>query len=219
MAYDGAKALHHFIDWCMNEGRCGKSTFDVYSYRGRYLDLQQAYKTNLKDYYKHYINWGFKEQRDATPVNENFTVQFMQGENVINTQTVAFGHSATTKALEQSGAILKLSQDVSCIASDMEVQVSYAYIYKGVDYSPVFDAEYYLSLYPDLCQAYGTDGTKALNHFIKWGMNEGCIASENFNVHTYKSRYWDLQKAYGNNLKAYFTHYLNWGIKEGRSGR
>jgi len=216
---DGDKALHHFLNWGMNEGRCGKSTFDVYSYRGRYADLQQVYKMNLKDYYKHYINWGFKEHRDATPVNENFTVQFIQGERVINTQTVAFGHCATTKALERSGATLKLTKDISCITTDMDVQVSYAYIYNGVDYSPVFDAEYYLSLYPDLRQAYGTDGTKALNHFIKWGMNEGRVASENFNVHTYKSRYRDLQNAYGNNLKAYFTHYLNWGIKEGRSGR
>ena len=81
------------------------------------------------------------------------------------------------------------------------------------------EVEYYLGSYPDLRQAYGADGAKALNHFIKWGMNEGRIASENFNVCTYKSRYWDLQNAYGNNLKAYFTHYLNWRIREGRSGR
>ena len=216
---DGAKALHHFVNWGMSEGRSAKETFEVYSYRGRYADLQKAYKSNIKKYYEHYLNWGIKEGRNGSFINQSYIVQFIQGDKVIATQTVAFGHAASTKNLECSGATLNLAKDVECITADLYVPVTYQYIYNNVDYTLVFDAEYYLSQYTDLRQAYGTDGAKALHHFVTWGMSEGRIASENFNVYTYKNRYWDLQQAYGNNIKSYFTHYLNWGIKEGRSGK
>lgn len=216
---DGEKALYHFINWGMNEGRIAKENFDVYSYRGRYVDLQNAYGTKLKSYYIHYLNWGINEGRDGSQITDAYTVRFMQGEEVMFTQTIPFGHSAPTNGLEKSGATLALDKSVSCITSDLDVQVRYQYIYNGVDYAPAFDEGYYLSTYPDLQNAYGTDGAKALYHFINWGMSEGRIACEEFNVHTYKSKYWDLQKAYGNNLNAYFAHYLNWGIDEGRSGK
>ncbi len=216
---DGAKALQHFVNWGMAEGRVAKEEFDVFSYRGRYVDLQNAYKLDIKKYYQHYLNWGINEGRNGTPAGQTYTVKFIQGDKVIATQDVAFGRSANTKAVERNGATMKLSKDISCIITDLEVQVTYQYIYNGLDYAPIFDAEYYLGKYADLRQAYGTDGAKALQHFVNWGMAEGRVASENFNVHTYKSRYSDLRQAYGNNLKSYFTHYLNWGIKEGRSGK
>lgn len=216
---NGQLALEHFINYGMHEGRKGNASFDVYSYRGRYVDLQNAYNTGNKNYYEHYLNWGIREGRNGSPVNQNYTVRFWQGEDVIATQIVEFGHSADKNAVSKSGADIKLSQSVSCITSDLDVQVSYAYIYGGIDYTSMFDAEYYLSSYSDLCQAFGQDGENALIHFIHFGVNEGRIASENFNVHIYRSRYLDLENAYGNDISAYYMHYLNCGINEGRSGK
>ena len=89
-------------------------------------------------------------------------------------------------------------------------------VYNGVDYSPVFNAEYYLNKYSDLKAAFGSDKTAALKHFVEYGMKEGRQASASFNVATYKNNYADLRKAFGNDNALYYKHYLEYGQKEGR---
>ena len=86
----------------------------------------------------------------------------------------------------------------------------------GVDYSSVFDHEYYINKYPDIKAAYGNDQVKTLNHFIKFGMQEGRQGIASFDVKSYKNAYPDLRKAYGDNLKSYYLHYINYGKREGR---
>ena len=88
--------------------------------------------------------------------------------------------------------------------------------YQGVDYSAVYDYNYYISKYPDIKAAYGDDADAALKHFVNYGMNEGRQACESFNVYSYAYKYPDLRKVYRNNLKSYYTHYINYGKKEGR---
>lgn len=92
------------------------------------------------------------------------------------------------------------------------------YTYGGLDYSPVFDAQYYLNKYPDLAAAFGSDYAAAFIHFIQNGMAEGRQGSSSFNVTIYKNRYSDLQQAFGNDLKQYYLHYIQYGRSEGRSG-
>lgn len=91
-------------------------------------------------------------------------------------------------------------------------------IYNGVDYAPVFDAEYYLNKYPDLKAAFGNDSSAALNHFITFGIKEGRQGCDDFSIDIYKGNYPDLRKAFGNNNDAYVAHYLEYGLKEGRDG-
>ena len=89
-------------------------------------------------------------------------------------------------------------------------------IYNGVDYGPVFDANYYLNRYSDLKAAFGTDATAALKHFVEYGISEGRRACEAFDVTIYKDNYPDLQELFGDDNAAYVKHYLNFGINEGR---
>ena len=91
-------------------------------------------------------------------------------------------------------------------------------VYNGVDYSFVYDYNYYISRYSDVKNVFKGDPQKTFWHFINYGMKEGRQAKANFNVHAYKNRYSDLQRAYGNNLPMYYIHYCVWGNKEGRSG-
>ena len=91
-------------------------------------------------------------------------------------------------------------------------------IYNGVDYAPVFDAEYYLNKYPDLKAAFGNDSSAALNHFITFGIKEGRQGCDDFSIDIYKGNQPDLRKAFGNNNDAYVAHYLEYGLKEGRDG-
>ena len=86
----------------------------------------------------------------------------------------------------------------------------------GVDYSAVYDYQYYVNKYADIKTAYGYDDLAVLQHFVNYGMKEGRQAKSSFDVNSYRLQYADLRGAYGNDLKSYYTHYINYGRKEGR---
>lgn len=90
---------------------------------------------------------------------------------------------------------------------------------EALDYSPIFDAEYYVERYPNLKTALGEDGAKLMTHFTRIGINEGRQASEEFNINYYYNRYRDLRLAFGNNKTAYVNHYLKYGKAEGRDAK
>lgn len=88
--------------------------------------------------------------------------------------------------------------------------------YDGVDFALVYDYSYYLEKNPDVRAAFGGDEYQTLMHFIRFGMNEGRIASRNFDVDVYRSRYSDLSTAFGADLAQYYRHYITYGFYEGR---
>ena len=90
------------------------------------------------------------------------------------------------------------------------------YVYKGLDYSLVFNSTYYTNKYADLKQAFGTDPNKLFQHFIMYGMQELRQAKSTFNPVAYKNRYADLRAAFGDNNPMYYQHYIQCGVKEGR---
>ncbi len=85
----------------------------------------------------------------------------------------------------------------------------------GKDYSTIFDADYYLSKYPDMKQYEGNPAAM-LQHFLTVGAAEGRQGSKYYDPSFYRNRYPDLRAAFGDNWGAYFDHYFNYGIKEGR---
>ena len=85
-----------------------------------------------------------------------------------------------------------------------------------LDYSSVFDADYYLNMYPDVNEWANGSKDKALDHFINYGMSEGRRGSEAFDVQSYYNEYPDLRAAFGTDLASYYSHYLMYGKKEGR---
>lgn len=87
----------------------------------------------------------------------------------------------------------------------------------GFDWSPVFDATYYATRYPDLRSAGLTTPAQLLSHFINNGMKERRQACDSFNVEVYRNRYPDLQKAFGEDWVAYYKHYCTNGKTEGRT--
>ena len=85
-----------------------------------------------------------------------------------------------------------------------------------MDYSSVFDADYYLNKYPDVAKWANNDKDKALQHFVSFGMGEGRRGNEAFDVQSYYNEYRDLRLAYGTDLPSYYYHYIKWGKGEGR---
>lgn len=102
-----------------------------------------------------------------------------------------------------------------------------SYMYGGVDYAKVFDANYYSSHNSDLKAAFGTNATLLFNHFLKFGCNESSRWGKTiagFNVHIYATvpENDDLVKAFGalqkdgKNGFVYYKHYCTFGYKEKR---
>ncbi len=90
-------------------------------------------------------------------------------------------------------------------------------IYNGVDYSAVYDHDYYIANNPDVLNAFHGDREATLVHFINHGMAEGRLSKRGFNVLSYKNRYSDLRTAFGKDIKSYYMHFVNYGSKEGRT--
>ena len=90
-------------------------------------------------------------------------------------------------------------------------------VYNGVDYSKVYDYNYYIEHNPDVKKAFGSDSDAALKHFVLHGMAEGRQAIEGFNVYVYKDLNKDLNNAFGDDLARYYMHYITQGYKEGRT--
>lgn len=89
-------------------------------------------------------------------------------------------------------------------------------VYKDVDYSAVYDYDYYIAQNPNLAAAFGGNDGKVLEYFVLNGIDDGHRAKENFDVFSYMFNHKDLRMAYRNNLRAYYLHYISSGAKEGR---
>ena len=63
--------------------------------------------------------------------------------------------------------------------------------------------------------AYGSDTTKATNHYISFGMQEGRVTNL-FNVDSYLNNYADINSAFGNDHDLAKKHYVEHGFAEGR---
>lgn len=106
--------------------------------------------------------------------------------------------------------------DATAIAQYYGLSTENGTTYNGIDYSAVYDYEYYIEHNRDVKAAYGTDQRAALLHFVTYGMKEGRRASADFDVKSYRNKYVDLRRAYGNDLEKYYLHYINYGQKENR---
>ncbi len=95
-------------------------------------------------------------------------------------------------------------------------RVGFVTRYNGIDYSSVYNYNYYIAHYSDMKKAYDDDDIGALAHFVNHGMSEGRQGSDQFDVMSYKMANADLRHAYRNDNKAYYLHYVNYGQKEGR---
>ena len=93
-----------------------------------------------------------------------------------------------------------------------------AYIYQGVDYSAVYNYQFYRTNYEDLRKAFGNNEAAYFTHFLTYGMVEGRQACPGFRVERYRKRYADVSKLYGTNLPEYYKHFCLSGKAEGRIG-
>jgi len=90
----------------------------------------------------------------------------------------------------------------------------------GLDYSKVYDYNFYIKKYADIKAVLEPDGKPnkvgVFNHFLSHGMKEGRQANEAFIIGIYKYNYSDLRDAFKEDLPKYYQHYIKNGIREKR---
>ena len=101
--------------------------------------------------------------------------------------------------------------------AEIKMLKSYKKDVKIEDYSAIFDADFYYSLYPDIQVTLEKDPEVLFEHFVKFGMKEGRIGSPNFDVKAYMKNNLDLVGLFkADDLREYYAHYVKYGIKENR---
>ena len=176
-------------------------------YLNRYPDLKAAYNGDPEALLAHFVSCGMAEGRQAS---ENFDV--VSYRNRYPDLRKAYGDNLKLYYLHY----ISSGQKEGRLATNCSEMQGYLTVYNGVDYSAVYDYNYYINQYPDLKKAYAWNEYELLQHFVACGMAEGRQASANFNVNYYKANNPDLRSLYGNNLKNYYLHYICAGKAEGR---
>ena len=225
--YDNKKYVLHFIRNGKYEGRITngvdtirnpitklrgkdyKQVYDFEYYKNNNPDIYRAYGNDDIALLKHFIEFGMREERQAKVdfdeksyryANADLRWAFKADKTKYYNHFIKHGYKegrVTTGVTELKNVITKVD---------------------GIDYSSVYNFEYYIQSHPDLKNAFGTeDDASALDHFLKYGMRERRKGNENFDVNSYRYQYRDLRIAFKNNFPSYYRHYIQHGRYENRN--
>lgn len=164
-------------------------TFNYKFYADLYLDLKNTYGYNEAALYKHWITYGVKEGRIASPA-------YSSSAYLKNNADIASAYGSTNYAKAYFHYTTYGYQEGDRIAS------------------PTFSAKYYLSKNTDVAKAYGNSNfLMAAAHFNSCGINEYRDSSEYYSGQHYRNVNGDLR-----NMTSYklLLHYYQYGIGEKR---
>ena len=182
--------------------------FDASYYAMNNEDLKIAFGNDENALFQHFLDYGMSEGRQASA---EFNV--MSYRNAYADLQQAFGNDLKSYYLHYMNFGKKEGRKAAGVTT-LQNPVT---VYNGVNYSSVYNYNYYISKNPDVAMAFPDDDISTLAHFVNYGMAEGRQASTDFILGVYKSNYSDLRDAFGNDNKSYYLHYIDYGKKEGRN--
>ncbi|MBR1815292.1 MAG: L,D-transpeptidase [Lachnospiraceae bacterium] len=185
------------------------AVYDYTYYINKYSDLKAAFGDDERAALRHFVNNGMKEGRRG---NAEFDVSSYK--NAYPDLRAAFGNDLEKYYIHYINSGIHEGRKTSGVDTLQGAVTAY----NGVDYSAVYDYNYYIKNNTDVYKAFGNDDVAVLKHFINNGMKEGRAASASFNLNEYKARYVDLQNAFGDDNEKYYIHYIYHGINENRIG-
>ena len=162
---DQYKALQHFVNRGMLEGRQAKDSFNVYSYMNRYADLRAAFGNNLKNYYLHYMNRGLIEGRDGS-----------------NSTTPPTGSSTIYDGIDYSAVYdytyyISTYPDLKNAFGNDQYKALQHFVNRGMlegrQAKDSFNVYSYMNRYADLRAAFGNNLKNYYLHYMNNGLKEG----------------------------------------------
>lgn len=193
--------------------------YDYNYYINKYSDLKKAYGTNRNAVFNHFLTHGMNEGRQAkASFNVSYYKQnYPELQKLFGNNLKAYYEHYISKGHKEKRVANKLINNTNTANRNTAPTVSNVTTYKGVDYSAVYNQDYYYKNNSSLHSKFkATDGNGLIKNFVESGMTKGLRASANFDVNSYRLEYPDLRGAYGNDLKKYYMHYIRYGIKEKR---
>lgn len=193
--------------------------YDFQYYLQQNPDVQSVFGDDDYAVLKHFVSYGMDEGRIA---KSTFDVRSYK--NAYEDLRNVFGdnwrkyymHYINFGQYENRTQLTGVTSPITTPTAPPSSTTSGTTVYNGIDYSPVYDFQYYLQQNPDVKAVFGEDPAAVLKHFATFGVSEGRIAKDSFNVNTYKNSYDDLRAAYGDNWSKYYMHYINFGQYENR---
>ena len=189
--------------------------YDYNYYINKYSDLKKAYGTNRNAVFNHFLKYGMNEGRQAiASFNVSYYKQnYADLQKAYGNDTKAYYNHYIKYGYNEGRVADKLISSTTQPTSSVQNVTTY----KGINYSAVYNQDYYYKNNPTLQSQYkATDGAGLIKNFVESGMAKGLRGSANFDVNSYRLEYPDLRAAYGNDLKNYYMHYIHYGVKEGR---
>ena len=189
-------------------GKDYSAVYDYNYYLKKHSDLAKIYTNDDIGLLAHFVNCGMSEGRQAKDSFDVFSYR-----NQYQDLRVAFGNNLKSyymHYISNGKAEGRKATGVKSIQNPITT-------YNGVDYSAVYDYNFYIKKYSDLARIYTNDEVGLLAHFVNCGMAEGRQAKADFDVFSYRNQYQDLRLAFGKDLKSYYFHYMNSGKKERRT--
>lgn len=183
------------------------AVFDAAHYANRYPDLKAAFGNDESALLQHFIQYGMAEGRQGSSQFDVYSYK-----NLYPDLRAAFGNNLKSYYMHY----ISSGKAEGRKATGVKTLQNPITTYNGIDYSAVYDYNYYLKKYSDLAKIYTNDDIGLLAHFVNCGMGEGRQAKASFDVFSYRNQYQDLRVAFGNNLKSYYMHYISNGKAEGR---
>ena len=211
--YTGTRSLNFNITGLSNyetvyNGVDYSAVYDFNYYISKYSDLWGAFGWDSRAALEHFVLCGMSEGRQA---KASFDVWSYKNAN--SDLRRAFGNDIRQYYLHY----INNGKYEGRVTTGVSVQQGGTSIYEGVDYSAVYDYNYYLAHNPDVKNAFNGDEDATISHFVNCGMAEGRQGSAGFNVYSYAYAYRDLRNAFKNDLRSYYMHYVNCGKAEGRA--
>ncbi len=183
------------------------AVFDAAYYANRYPDLKAAFGNDESALLQHFIQYGMAEGRQGSSQFDVYSYK-----NLYPDLRAAFGNNLKSYYMHY----ISSGKSEGRKATGVNTLQKPITTYNGIDYSAVYDYNYYLKKHSDLAKIYTNDDIGLLAHFVNCGMSEGRQAKDSFDVFSYRNQYQDLRVAFGNNLKSYYMHYISNGKAEGR---
>ncbi len=193
--YQEEALKNHWNHYGKAEGRKSSCVLDLQYYVQNNSDLR-IFTNNYEAAYHHFIYYGYAEYRksspefDATFYRKNHPDLSKMTSADLIVHYAVFGKKELRKA--------NLNYDIVGLVLDLSL---------------------YAELNPDVAQVCGNRQMDLRNHWYRYGIVEGRIASFVFDAKYYLNKNPDLIKAYGaGNYAGAYEHFINYGFAEGRQG-
>ena len=210
-----AKAIASYYGLSTNANVFGKRDYTpVYNYDyyvAKHPDIAAKFNNNSEKILQYFIS---NEMKNGVAGNNSFNVAYYR-KNYADLRK-KFGTDLQSYYLHYIDYGLAEKRNGKTLKKGAGKISDHETIYKGIDYSDVYDYDYYCKKYPNIAKKYANDEDKILKYFVTKGMALGQQACESFDVNSYKNKYQALRIKYGSDLKSYYIDYINTGKAEGK---